>query len=66
MLRKLGHISADGIVTLKGRAASCISTVSLFWRCMHDLQKQHQLGSCALLACVLSGGLRSRAACCAP
>jgi hypothetical protein len=53
-------------VTLKGRAASCISTVSLFWRCMHDLQKQHQLGSCALLACVLSGGLRSRAACCAP
>ena len=26
MLRKLGHVSPEGIVTLKGRAASCIST----------------------------------------
>ena len=26
MLRRLGHVSAEGVVTLKGRAAGCIST----------------------------------------
>ena len=26
VLRRLGHVSGEGVVTLKGRAAGCIST----------------------------------------
>ena len=33
VLRKLGHVSPAGVVTLKGRAASCISTGdALMWQ----------------------------------